>query len=243
MIFRFYAELNDFLPKSCQQVDFPCSFTSPVSVKHMAEALGVAHTEIDLILVNGLPVDFSYLLQDGDRISVFPVFESLDITSITRVRPEPLREIRFALDVHLGKLAAYLRLLGFDALYGRHYTDEELARISHVEKRVVLTRDCGLLKRKLIDHGYCIRSAHPHEQVEEVLRRFDLKDTVQPFTRCLNCNGSLFPVEKQVVLEALQPETQRYYDEFFRCATCKQIYWKGSHYFRMQKMIDSFLNS
>lgn len=239
--FRFYAELNDFLPSDKRQRTFVYPFELSGSVKDMIEALGVPHTEVDLILANGRSVDFSYLVQDGDRISVYPTFESIDISALVRVRPHPLRETRFVLDVHLGRLASYLRMLGFDTLYQNDYTDEELARLSSREGRILLTRDRGLLKRSVVTHGYCLRAANPREQVVEVLRRFDLFRSIKPFQRCLHCNGLLEPVDKATIIERLPPKTRQYYDEFRRCRKCDRVYWKGTHYRRMQRFIDSVL--
>jgi uncharacterized protein with PIN domain len=236
-VFRFYAELNFFLPPERQQVDFTHTFNGRVSIKDMIESLGVPHTEIDLILVNNNSVDFSYLVQDGDRISVYPMFESFDIKPLLRVRPEPLREPRFVLDVHLGKLAAYLRMLGFDALFPENYDDEVLAEISATERRTLLTRDRGLLKRKQVTHGYCVRELNSRLQVVEVLRRFDLFRLIEPFKRCIHCNGLLEPVEKADILDRLPPRTAQYYDEFRVCRSCDQIYWKGSHYDHMESFI------
>jgi uncharacterized protein len=244
--FRFYAELNDFLPPSRRQVAFLYSFDMPVSIKHIIESLGVPHTEVDLILVEGksstsgsVSVGFSYLLQEGDTVSVYPVFESMDISPLLRLRPEPLRQPRFVLDAHLGRLAAYLRLLGFDTLYRNDFGDEELARISRDEKRLLMTRDRGLIKRSMVTHGYCVRSDQPREQVVEILRRFDLTGAIQPFRRCLSCNGELERVEKAEVIDRLQPGTRQYFDEFYRCRDCGRVYWKGSHYQRMQAMIEA----
>jgi uncharacterized protein with PIN domain len=239
--FRFYAELNDFLPAAQRQTAFAHSFEGRVSVKHLIEALGVPHPEVDLVLVNGRSVDFSYLVQDGDRISVYPVFESMDITPLVRVRPQPLREPRFVLDTHLGRLATYLRMLGFDTLYQNDYPDEELAQISSQEARILLTRDRGLLKRSAVTHGYCVRETDPREQVREVLRRFDLFGAVQPFQRCLRCNGVLQPVAREAIVERLPPKTREYYDEFQMCQGCGRVYWKGSHYKRMQRLIERVL--
>ena len=240
---RFYAELNHFLPANRRQVDFECTCESGTSIKHLVEALGVPHTEIDLLLVNGAPVDFSYLVQDGERISVYPVFESLDLSHLARLRPQPLREPRFVLDAHLGKLAVFLRMLGFDALYRNDYGDEELARISSQEQRILLTRDRGLLKRSLVTHGYCIRQDDPRHQIAEVLQRFDLYHQVVPFQRCLRCNGLLETVDKDAILDQLQPDTRQYFKEFRRCQACGHIYWKGSHYQRMQQIIESIFNA
>lgn len=239
--FRFYAELNDFLPPERQQVPFTHSFTGRVSIKDMIEALGAPHTEVDLILVNGESVDFSYLVQDGDRVSVYPVFESFDITPLVRLRPKPLREPKFVLDTHLGTLARYLRMMGFDTLYRNDYDDAELARISSSEARALLTRDRGLLKRSTVTRGYWVRSTNPRQQVLEILRRFDLFGAVAPFRRCIRCNGLLEPVSKEAILDRLPPQTRQYYDEFHRCRSCGQVYWPGSHYARMQTFIEHVL--
>lgn len=240
--FRFYAELNDFLPVNQRQQPITFSFELSASVKDMIEALGVPHTEIDLILVNGVSVDFSYLVQGGDQISVYPVFEAIDISSLARLRPEPLRETRFVLDVHLGRLAVYLRMLGFDTLYRNDYADEELARISSTEGRILLTRDRGLLKRNMVTHGYCIRTTNPRQQLVDVLHRFDLFGSLTPFSRCLHCNGLLQAVDKATISDRLPPKTRQYYDEFRCCQNCNRIYWPGSHFQRMQQFIASVLS-
>jgi uncharacterized protein with PIN domain len=238
---RFYAELNDFLPLERRQVWFRVSVDEQVAVKHVIESLGAVHTEVDLILANGHSVDFSYQVQDGDWISVYPVFESLDISPVVRVRPEPLRLTRFVLDIHLGRLAAYLRVLGFDTLYSNCYEDAELAEVSSREGRILLTRDRGLLRRNQVTHGYCVRSSKPRQQVIEVLRRFDLWQSVQPFGRCVTCNGLLAGVDKALVAEQLLPDTRKYFDEFYRCLDCGKVFWRGSHYHRIQKWMESVL--
>ena len=239
--FRFYAELNDFLPAERKNRTSTYAFGVSGSVKDAIEALGVPHTEVDLILANGQPVDFSYRVQNGDRISVYPVFESIDISPLERLRPTPLREVRFVLDTHLGKLAAYLRMIGLDAVYHRDCADEELARISRDEKRILLTRDCGLLKRNAIIRGYFLRATGSREQLIEVLQRFDLFGSISPFERCMHCNALLRPVAKETVAGRLLAETRQHYEEFRICPECDRIYWKGSHYQRMQRFIDSVL--
>lgn len=234
---RFYAELNDFLPRERRQVPITYPLARRTSIKDLIESLGVPHTEVDLLLANGESVGFDYLVQPGDRISVYPVFESLDISPLVRVRPSPLREPRFILDTHLGKLAGYLRLLGFDTLYRNNYDDATLARISADERRILLTQDRGLLKRSAVTHGYYVRAASPVEQVREVVRRFDLAGLIQPFSRCLRCNGRLRPVPKAAVLERLPPRTRQEYEEFWLCERCDRVYWQGSHYDRLRALI------
>jgi len=236
---RFYEELNDFLPQDRRKVSFEHGFRQAGSIKDMAETLGVPHTEIDLILVNGQSVDFNHIVQDGDNISVYPVFESLDISPVTHLRPAPLRQTRFVLDTHLGRLAAYLRMLGFDTLYRNDYGDPDLADISVSEHRILLTCDRQLLMRKQITHGYYVRERQPRKQLVEILSRFDLFGTLRPFTRCMHCNGKIKAVNKGEIASRLMPRTKAWYNEFWQCPKCSKIYWKGSHYQRMQQLISS----
>lgn len=235
---RFYEELNDFLPASQHKKDFSYDFKQSRSIKDLIEAIGVPHTEVDLIIVQGESVDFNYQVQNGDRISVYPVFESLDISPLKHCQPEPLRNPRFVLDVHLGKLSAYLRMLGFDTLYRNDYDDPELARISIDEHRILLSCDRQLLMRKHITHGYFVRSRQAQLQLVEIMSRFDLYNNQHPFTRCMQCNGKIQRVKKRSIESRLLPQTRQYYDEFFQCDNCDKIYWKGSHYQKMKMMVE-----
>ncbi|HLO83717.1 MAG TPA: Mut7-C RNAse domain-containing protein [Nostocaceae cyanobacterium] len=237
----FYAELNDFLPRKKRQVKITHHFEETNSIKDLIESLGVPHTEVDCIEVNGEYVNFSYLIQDGDNINVYPI--SAGIKASISVRPESLSVVRFVLDIHLGKLATSLRLLGFDTLYRNDYADEELAQISASETRILLTRDKGLLMRSLVTHGYYVRNTQPEQQIIEVLRRFDLFKLVVPFKRCLRCNGLLKYVSKQSIIDQLPESVHSQIDEFRRCEDCTQIYWKGSHYERLQNFIDTIMGS
>lgn len=239
---RFYEELNDFMPPERHKKSFAVAFIEAGSVKDLVESLGVPHTEIDLILVNGHSVDFNYLVKDGDHISVYPVFEALDISPVIKLRPQPLRVTRFVLDTHLGRLAAYLRMLGFDTLYRNDYDDLTLAQISADEKRILLTCDRGLLMRKQVTHGYYVRDRQPRQQLLEIISRLELTSSIKPFTRCLHCNGTIQPVDKAAIDHRLLPRTKAHYDEFWQCQQCQKIYWKGSHYQRMQQLIEQ-LNS
>lgn len=231
--FRFYEELNDFLPRVQRKKTIAYGFEGHPAIKDSVEALGVPHTEIDLILVNGESVSFEYQLQHGDRVAVYPVFESLDISSVVKLRPEPLRRTAFVLDVHLGKLARLLRLLGFDALYRNDYEDAEIIRISLEQHRIILTRDRRMLFHKCITHARWLHSTNPEKQVREVLARFDLYAQVHLFRRCSVCNGLVQPVEKSEVFDRLEPLTKQYYGDFYQCAACGRIYWKGTHYVRI----------
>ncbi len=230
--FRFYGELNDFLPPARRQRSFSHQFDLSAPVKDMIEGFGVPHPEVELILANGRSVGFDYLVRDGDRISVYPVFESFDVSPLVKVRPAPLRETRFVLDTHLGRLAAYLRLLGFDTLYRNDAGDHELARLAG-EGRILLTRDAGLLKHGSVTHGYFIRETEPRRQVAEVVRRFQLERHMRPFTRCLRCNQVLERLEGDPPA-CVPAGVRERYTEFWRCPGCGRHYWQGSHYWRMQ---------
>jgi hypothetical protein len=234
--FRFYAELNDFLPAEDRGKELTRHFSASGSVKDFVESFGVPHTEVDLVLACGAPVDFSYPVRDGDWVSVYPVFESLDISSVSRVRPTPLRTLRFVLDVHVGRLAGYLRMAGFDALYGNQASDVELASIVAREGRVLLTRDRYLLMRTAVERGYWVRSTQPKQQLLEVVKRYDLAGSMQPFTRCLDCNTLLEEASRESVWERLPPKI-RYKDVFRVCPSCRRVYWEGSHHARMSELL------
>lgn len=239
--FRFYSSLNDFLPPAQRNAEIVQVFPEAPSVKHPIESLGVPHTEVEAIFANGLPVDFGYRLQDGDRVEVYPHELAHGLPAYLPLRPPLPQPVRFVADTHLGRLAAYLRLLGFDTLYRNDYDDPELAAVSAEEGRVLLTRDRGLLKHKRVVHGYCLRETYPQQQTVAVLRRYALAAAVQPWRRCIHCNGLLHAVEKEAVLERLEPKTRLYYDEFQQCAGCGQVYWQGSHFARMAGFVETVL--
>lgn len=240
--FRFYAQLNYFLARHRRVAGFIHSFDESPSIKDMIESLGVPHTEVKLILVNGSPVDFTYRVQDGDRISVYPAFTGIDIAPVADKQMQDAAEIRFILDVHLGRLAAYLRMLGFDTLYRNDYDDPELAQVSSSEDRILLTRDLGLLKRSMVRHGYYVRNTNPHRQLAEVLRQFNLMGVNRPFHRCLQCNGLLEVVDKAAIDDRLTDRTKQYYNDFRICRSCDKIFWQGSHYQKMRQLIDRVIS-
>lgn len=240
--FRFYEELNDFLPSDKRKVRFTHEFIDRTSVKDMIESLGVPHSEIDMILVNGQSVNFEYLVNDNDDISIYPVFESFDISGVTHLRSKPLREPMFITDVHLGKLARYMRMLGFDTLYIKEITKDELVRISLEQRRSILTRDRHLLKRNDITHGYWIRNEDPLGQIKEVISRFHLENEINEFSRCMECNGLLIRAAKEDVINNIPERVRQFHIEFFQCTDCRKVYWKGSHYIRMQALIGNIKN-
>ena len=239
--FRFYEELNDFLAPERRGREFTCRCARAASAKHMIEALGVPHTEVELVLVNGESVGFERALADGDRVAVYPKFETFDVTPLVRVRERPLRETRFVADAHLGGLARLLRMTGFDTLYDNHFQDDEVARLAAEEGRIVLTRDRELLKRRDITHGCYVRALHSEPQLREVFDRLDLARSARPFTRCLCCNAPLHAVDKAQVAARLPPSVRERHERFAACDGCERVFWEGSHWRRMRTMIDALL--
>lgn len=241
--FRFYEELNDFLPEEQRKVTFSYGFTGTPSVKNTIEAIGVPHAEVDMILVDGNSVGFGHVLKGGEQVSVYPVFESFDILPLIKLRAKPLRSTRFIVDVNLGKLARKLRLLGFDTLFRNNYDDDEIVADAVREKRIILTRDIGVLKHSAVTHGYWLRSEDPKKQVTEVMERFQLQNSIRPFSRCSNCNGRLVSVNREAVENRLQPDTFAAFSTFWQCDSCKNIYWKGSHYDRICEWVERLNHS
>lgn len=241
--FRFYEELNDYLPEGKRKVWFEYFFLDVISLKDAFKLLEIPSAEIDLILVNQQSKGFDYMLHDGDRISVYPVFELFDISGISGVREKPLRNPGFICDVHLGRLCKYMRMLGLDTLYSNQYTTEEIITLSNQEKRIILSRSFQLTRHKEVTHSYWIRSSDPLEQIKDLINQLDLSNLTDPLTRCLNCNHQLMTVEKRKILDRLQVRTAKYYNEFFSCPNCDQIYWKGSHFENMLKFIHQHLRN
>ncbi|MBN2050089.1 MAG: Mut7-C ubiquitin/RNAse domain-containing protein [Spirochaetales bacterium] len=244
VLIRFYEELNFFLKDQEKHRDLPVAFPGRRSMKDLIESLGVPHVEVDLILVNGNPVAFDYIVQDGDRISVYPEFEGLDITGVTPLKDRPLRHTAFVADVHLHTLARKLRMLGFDTDYEKHRDDDILAAISQQEKRVLLTRDRQLLMRKNVSRGLYIRSTDPDTQVREVLHRLDLYRHLTPFRRCVVCNALIEPLETDNpdylrLLKSVPREILTRYKDFRYCPVCRRVYWKGRHVEKMEAFIAS----
>ena len=233
---RFYGQLNDFLREK-KQIRYNFAFSGKPSVKDVIESQGIPHVEVGLILANNESVDFHYHVMDGDMISVYPLFQSFDIKELQKTDTLPNIKNKFILDVHLGKLARYLRLLGFDCYYKNDFSNSEIIQMALDEERIILTHDTGLLKKAKVKYGYWIRSDKPIEQVKEVINHFDLLNEIKPYTRCMECNGAVTDVKKDEIENLLEPNTKLYYNDFCRCAGCKRIYWQGSHCEKMDKII------
>jgi uncharacterized protein with PIN domain len=238
---KFFGELNDFLPPEKKENQIIIELKGSPSIKHMIEALGVPHTEAGTLNVNGSPVDFSYLLQPGDQIDVYPA-RSADTPGNLPLDSDNFNaEPRFILDQHLGRLAVYLRMLGFDTLYRNDYADDELAEVASQEERILVTRDRRLLMRRTVQRGCCLHSLDSRCQLAEVVQRYRLANITSSFKRCLRCNTPLQPTPKEAILHRLEPLTRLYYHEFAICPSCDQVYWKGSHYEHMLGIIEKVM--
>ncbi|UKJ09109.1 Mut7-C ubiquitin/RNAse domain-containing protein [Solitalea lacus] len=240
--FRFHSQLNDFLESKQKNTWIKYQFYVSPSVKNVIEALGVPHPEVSVILVNNEPVDFSYLIKKEDRVDVYPINDKNTFPKAYSLNNHKTPDT-FILDVHLGKLAKALRLLGLDTLYENDYADEAIVSIAAKEQRIILTRDLHLLQHNAVKWGYWIRSQYVSEQIKEVVRFFKLAPKFAPFVRCLECNGIIVRVDKESIDNWLQEETRKYFNEFFQCKSCKRIYWKGSHYNRLQEFLHQILQN
>lgn len=235
--FRFYDGLADFLPRERRGREFCAACARDATTKHMIEALGVPHTEVALVLVNGEPSGFGHLLREGDRVAVYPAFGRLDLGPLQRLRGAPEGRPRFVADAHLGALARLLRMAGYDTLYDNGYRDDEIARIAVEQGRVLLTRDRELLKRRTVEHGCYLHALEPEEQLRELFARLRLGAAMRPFSLCLHCNLPLRPVGKAEVRDRLPPRVAALHQEFTTCGHCGRVYWKGSHHARMQALL------
>lgn len=243
VIFHFCGELNDFLLRSKKGIPIRYDYSMSPSVKHAIESLGVPHTEVYIIRANGLSVDFSYQLCDGDDIMVFPSSTDGAKESDILLSPRGGGEGKFVLDVHLGRLVRLLRLLGFDSLYRNDFGDKDIVRISLEDGRAILTRDIGILKLSEVQRGYWIRSQEPKSQLFEVMKHFHLRDRVRPFSRCLICNGRIAPVDRESIVPQIESHSAKNFREFHRCTSCVKIYWKGTHFESMQEIVKSLLGN
>lgn len=241
--FRFYEELNDLLPTARRKRTFTHAFDGTPAVKDVIESLGVPHTEIDVILVDGHSVPFKHRLHGGERVAVYPVFERFDVRPLCRLRARPLRRSRFIADVHLGTLARQLRQLGFNTLYDIGADDAALASQSAHERRILLTRDVGLLKRAAVTRGHWVRATDPRLQLEEVITAFSLRRDLSPFTRCMLCNGVLRTVTRASVAGRVPRRVHARFRRFWECRGCERIYWRGTHFRRLESLVKEVRSS
>lgn len=233
---RFHGDLNVFLGSRKRDAEIERPLAEKTSIKDIIESCGVPHPEVDSILVDGQSVSFVHTLAEDAEVDVFPVENQSTIHTDKRL--QTIGITRFVVDGHLGGLTRNLRLLGFDVAYLKNTEDPQLLAVMARENRALITRDRRLLMHAIVQHGYYPRSQNADEQTIEVVRRFDLSDLIAPFTRCLRCNAPLEEAAKADIIDKLEPLTKIYYDQFRRCPDCRQIYWSGSHFPKLQKRIE-----
>jgi uncharacterized protein with PIN domain/sulfur carrier protein ThiS len=238
VLLRCYAELNDYLSPGERQCDREIPLPGPTTLGALLDRVGIPAAAIEVALVDGESRGLDHLLRGGERVSLYPVFEALDPTPMLRLRQAPLRRVRFVADAHLGRLARYLRLLGFDTVYENDLGDPELAAIAEREGRILLSRDRALLAGAALSHGLWVPSTRPREQVAQVVERLDLYRLLRPFTRCTICNGLLAAVDKAEIAAEVPERVHRVFDAFWRCQGCGRLYWQGSHYQRLRGLVE-----
>ena len=232
-VFIIHPVLQDLSSGSSKELQF---WGMP-AVKDLIESIGIPHVEVGNVKINNQSVLFEEGVKNGDEVMINPVNWRSRGGSAHSLQPESPEVDRFILDVHLGKLARTMRLFGLDTLFKPDFQDQEIIDRGGKDRRFILTRDKDLLKQSKIDFGHWMRNTNPQKQMDEILLFFDIYEQIKPFSRCLNCNGNLKPVEKAKIIDALPPRVQKYYDDFQQCESCKNIYWKGSHYERMVRYL------
>lgn len=241
--FSFHGALNFFLSRRQKNTTITHQFEWRSSIKDMIESIAPPHTEIELLIVNDKSVNWDYIVQDGDIVHAYPDFEAVDLAEKHRLIPPYQGKPKFILDTHLGRLAAYLRMMGFDTLYENDYEDDVLADISAKENRILLTRDLGVLKRGIVIYGYFVRNTNPRQRLLEISGRYNLAKFIDAFGRCMACNGNLEAVNKETIREKIPQNTFDSFDDFQQCPSCEKIFWKGSHYEKMRVLIDDVLGA
>lgn len=234
--FKFNAELNDFLNKEKRNEIITFQSNYNAAVKDAIESIGIPHPEIAAILANKQAIKFNYKIQSGDEFEVYPYYHLSELEPIVPIKPSEKPD--FMLDVHLGGLARYLRMAGFNVLYNNEdWGDKYIADKGGKDGRIVLSRDIGLLKRSSVQYGYFVRNKDSFEQFKEIVSRYDLINSFKPFSRCIRCNGEIQKVLKEQIVHLLEEGTKNEHEDFWKCKSCEQIYWKGTHYQKMEKLI------
>ena len=241
VLIRLYEELNDYLPERQRKTDFPVEPWDGMNVESLLERMKVEPGRVDLVLVNSVPAGFSTPLSAGDRVAVYPVFERFDIASATLLPNRPLRRPAFAVDIHLGKLAKYLRMAGFDAFYQNSMTTGDLVRLALSQNRIFVTTERRRLKEKEITHLLRVPTAPPLRQLAMITEQLQLETCIRPFSRCLVCNQALEPAGPDQMADSLPAHLISQGAKVFQCPSCSRIYWKGSHFKRMKQILKSVL--
>jgi uncharacterized protein len=226
--FCFSSELETFLEREKRGHAFQYTCARAATLKNAIEALGVPHTEIGAVTVNGQPATLQRIVREGDTVEV----KGSDPFYIEK-GSDPF----FLADAHLGGLARFLRMLGFDTVHRNAFDDAEIRRLASEEPRIVLTRDRELLKCREIRRGCYVRALKPEAQLQEVAARYGLAPLARPFTLCLHCNLALESVSHDAVAHRVPEKVLLLQETFTHCRGCARVYWPGSHYQRMQERL------
>ncbi|WP_020680657.1 Mut7-C RNAse domain-containing protein [Marinobacterium rhizophilum] len=239
---RCHGRLNELLPPSQRWRVRTMHLKQEITLQQLLIPLHIPHPEVDLVMVNGAPARLDYCVRHGDQIHIYPDIGDIDDAAIVPLRVRPLPRARFILDVHLGRLARRLRLLGLDCWYRSQMDDRAIVRLARIQERVILTRDRGLLQRVEVSHGYYVRAIRPEAQLREVLARFEPGPWLRPLSRCMRCNGLIETMSGEEVQRLSRPDLEREFSVIYRCVGCHQLYWQGSHYEQLRKYVDQLLS-
>jgi uncharacterized protein with PIN domain len=234
---RVYEELNDYLPRERRKRDFLVPLAAGATVSDVLAGEGIPPDAVDLVLAAGRPVGLDHPLRDGERVAAYPVFEALDLGGVSPIPGRPLRHLSFFADEHLARLARHLRLAGFDTLLAPGIGDHALVARAEAEGRILLTRDRHLVNFLKPSRVFVPCSERPLEQFMEVVGRLQLEAAAAPFTRCLVCNTPLESCGRRACAGRVPETVLAEHDAFLRCAGCGRVYWPGSHYRRMRRIL------
>lgn len=240
----FSGDTKELLRPAQERDPIVYPLTRRASIKDVLEGLGVPHTEVGRILLDGLDQSFAKIPCDGEYYRIQPLSPHEPPTVPTFLRPEPLPACAFLVDVNVGRLAGLLRMAGIDAAAAGPETEtDDLLRRAADERRIVLSRNRDLLRHRILVFGRLVRSQDPDEQLAEIIHLYRLQDELRPFTRCIACNGLLAEIDKAKVIDRLLPLTKKYFDRFQECPGCGKIYWPGSHHEKMTEKLRRILHS
>lgn len=239
--FEFFGSCLDFVNNTI----FNYEFNDNPSVKDAIEAIGIPHVEIGMIMINGVSKSFEYHIEEKDKIQVYPhnFFKTKTSNNINLLPFKP-KKLSFLLDVHLGTLARYLRMAGFDTLYqSKDYGDAFLAEVASTDNHIMLSRDIGLLKRSKLNYGHWVRNTNPKEQFKEIVQLYNLQNIFKPMSRCIKCNEPITLVKKEKIESIVPSKVYQWKEKFFQCSGCEKVYWEGSHHKNMMELLEEILVS
>ncbi|GAB6191902.1 Mut7-C RNAse domain-containing protein [Desulfocastanea catecholica] len=244
LLLTFYGDTVELLrrtPDDAQTIVY--RLARRASIKDILEGLGVPHTEVGRIVLAGQEQTFEKIAEVGEHFHIHPLSPAMPPTVTTVLRPDPLGDCIFLVDINVARLAGLLRMVGFDAeAVDREMTNSATLDRAIDEKRILLTRNRDLLKQRRLVFGHLVRSQDPEEQLKEIINLYNLQERIRPFSRCIACNGLLAEVDKKTIIDRLLPLTRKYFNRFHQCIGCGKIYWQGSHHHKMSAQLARILD-